>query len=115
VHGRAGRSPGRADPVAAETPKTCAVDIDLADLVSAERGALQSMAGALSYVAYIGGNNDPEFDAYQVEEREKKKKSKARGASLAASAAVGSMAKPRPIVRFVDFRLQVKQKAKRKS
>jgi hypothetical protein len=251
--------------VAAETPKTCAANIDLADLVSTKRGALQSMASTLAFVAYLGGNADPEFDAYQqqhhdaanhnyvtfnyrarelilhhlksdldsgysgdpfqplpsstatsiaellrskaptfpglnlgsyedpidlwqradaflaarrmggaivdavnelyqVQEREKKKKSKARVAPLAASAAVGSKAsfhkrvivrrgksgtrvhlrlprtmvralrarasrkthavavrlvvsfkaKPRPIVRFVDFRLQVKQKAKRK-
>jgi hypothetical protein len=51
--------------VAAETPKTCAANIDLADLVSTKRGALQSMASTLAFVAYLGGNADPEFDAYQ--------------------------------------------------
>jgi hypothetical protein len=56
--------------VAAETSKTCAANIDLADLVSAKRGALQSAASTLGFIAYIGGHADPEFDAYTQQHRD---------------------------------------------
>jgi hypothetical protein len=56
--------------MAAEVPKTCAADVDLADLVSAKRRALQTMAGSLSWVYVKGQYPDPDFERFAAEHRE---------------------------------------------
>lgn len=55
--------------IAAEVT-TCAADVDLADLVSAKRGALQSMAASFSWVYVKGQYPDPEFERYAAEHRQ---------------------------------------------
>jgi hypothetical protein len=65
---KAGGSAARA--VAAKAPSTCAADVDLADLVSAKRGALQTMAGAFSWVYIKGQYPDPEFERFANDHRE---------------------------------------------
>jgi hypothetical protein len=56
--------------MAAEVPKTCAADVDLADLVSTKRGALQTMAASFSWVYIKGQYPDPEFERFAQEHRE---------------------------------------------
>jgi hypothetical protein len=55
--------------IAAELPKTCAADVDLADLVSTKRGALLGMAIGLSWVYLQGQYPDPEFERFAQEHR----------------------------------------------
>ena len=47
---------------AAKAPASCSADVDLADLVSAKRGALQAGAGTLAWAYLQGSYPDPEFE-----------------------------------------------------